>query len=234
VSEGESRLVVVTGGTGGLGLGVSEVLVEAGFRVVVTWIVEAERERAAATLGPEVELVRADMTDPGSADALASELDGRGGAWGLVHLVGGYRDDDPVAGMAMEDWDVQVALNLRSAAVALRAFLPGMAARGGGRAVAVSSRAALRPFAGAAAYAASKAGVIALVEAASEEVKQQGVCVNSILPGVIDTPANRRAMPRAEHGRWVAPREIGAVIRFLCSPDSSAVTGAAIRVYGRS
>jgi NAD(P)-dependent dehydrogenase (short-subunit alcohol dehydrogenase family) len=234
MTEGEARLVAVTGGTGGLGLGVVEVLVEAGFRVVVTWIVERERERAAAALGARVELRRADMTDPASADTLASELEGLGGAWGLVHLVGGYRDDDPVAGMAMEDWDLQVALNLRSTAVALRAFLPGMVARGGGRAVAVSSRAALRPFAGAAAYAASKAGVIALVEAASEEVKHHGVCVNSILPGVIDTPANRGAMPKADHGRWVSPREIGAVIRFLCSPESTAVTGAAIRVYGRS
>ena len=76
--------------------------------------------------------------------------------------------------------------------------------------------------------------MIALVEAASEEVKHQGVCANCILPGVIDTPANRGAMPDADHGRWVSPREIGAVIRFLCSPESSAVTGAAIRVYGRS
>jgi NAD(P)-dependent dehydrogenase (short-subunit alcohol dehydrogenase family) len=234
VNDREKPVVVVTGGTGGLGLGVCAALVEGGFALVVTWIVEGERDRAAAALGPDVELRRADMTDAGEATALAAELDGRGGSWGLVHLVGGYRDDDPVADMEMADWDAQLAINLRSAAVALRAFLPGMSARGGGRAVAVSSRAALRPFAGAAAYAASKAGVIALVEAASEEVKHRGVCVNCILPGVIDTPANRRAMPEASHERWVDPREIGAVIRFLCSPESSAVTGAAIKVYGRS
>jgi NAD(P)-dependent dehydrogenase (short-subunit alcohol dehydrogenase family) len=234
LGEHDAPLVVVTGGTGGLGLGVCAALAEGGFRLVVTWIVEAERDRAAAALGGDAELRRADMTDAAEAAALAADLDALGGAWGLVHLVGGYRDDDPVAEMAMEDWDAQFAVNLRSAAVALRAFLPGMSARGGGRAVAVSSRAALRPFAGAAAYAASKAGVIALVEAASEEVKHRGVCVNCILPGVIDTPANRRAMPEASHERWVDPGEIGAVIRFLCSPESSAVTGAAIKVYGRS
>jgi NAD(P)-dependent dehydrogenase (short-subunit alcohol dehydrogenase family) len=109
-----------------------------------------------------------------------------------------------------------------------------MQAAGGGRFVAVSSRAAVRPFAGAAAYAASKAAVIALCAAASEEVKHSGVCVNCILPGVIDTPGNRAAMPEADHERWVRPEAIGAVVAFLCSPASSAVTGAAIPVYGRS
>jgi len=234
VSGHESRLVVVTGGTGGLGVGVVGVLLDAGFRVVVTWIVEAERERVAAAYGSRVELVEADVTELGAVEALAARLDGEGGAWGVVHLVGGYRDEDPVAGMAMEEWDRQFDLNLRSAAVVMRGFLPGMVSRGGGRVVAVSSRAALRPFAGAAAYAASKAGVIALVEAVSEEVKHAGICVNCILPSVIDTPANRGAMPDADHGRWVTPREIGEVVRFLCSPESSAVTGAAIRVYGRA
>ena len=114
------------------------------------------------------------------------------------------------------------------------AFLPGMVRRGGGRIVAVSSRAALRPFAGASAYAASKAALIALVAAASEEVKHDGVTVNCVLPSVIDTPANRAAQGDADHSRWVKPEEIGHVIRFLASPEASAVTGAALPVYGRA
>ena len=125
-------------------------------------------------------------------------------------------------------------LNVRSAAVAMRAFLPAMVRRRGGRVVAVVSRAALRPFAGASAYAASKAALIALVAAASEEVKHDGVTVNCILPSVIDTPANRAAQGDADHSRWVKPEEIGNVIRFLTSPEASAVTGAAIPVYGRA
>ena len=98
----------------------------------------------------------------------------------------------------------------------------------------VGTRAAYAPFAGGSAYAASKAALLALVHAASEETKHQGVCVNAIVPSVIDTPANRAAMPDADHERWVDPGDIGAVIRFLCSDGGRAVTGAAIPVYGRA
>jgi NAD(P)-dependent dehydrogenase (short-subunit alcohol dehydrogenase family) len=226
--------IVVTGGTGGLGIGVCRVLQETGRRIVVTWLVEREREQAAEALGPEVALREADVGDPAAMSALAGELDAGDGVWALAHLVGGYHDGDPVATLDLEAWDLQMQLNLRTAAVAMRAFLPGMIARGGGRVVAVSSRTALRPFAGASAYAASKAGLIALVGAASEEVKHDGVTVNCILPSVIDTPANRAAMGDADQSPWVKPEEIGHVVRFLASPEASAVTGAALPVYGRA
>lgn len=226
--------IVVTGGTGGLGLGVCRALRASGRRLVVTWVVERERDRAREALGEAVELRQVDATDPDAVGALASDLDGAGGAWAVAHLVGGYHDGDPVASLDLAAWDRQMELNARSAAVVMRAFLPGMVARGGGRVVAVSSRAALRPFAGAAAYAASKAALIALVAAASEEVKHDGVTVNCVLPSVIDTPANRAAQPDADASRWVSPEEIGAVIAFLASEEASAVTGAAIPVYGRA
>ena len=230
----EKGAIVVTGGTGGLGVGVCEVLRQSGRRLVVTWVVERERAAAERALGADVELREADVTDPASVGALAAELDAGEGAWAVVHLVGGYHDGDPVASLDLEAWDRQMQLNLRSTAVVMRAFLPGMTARGGGRVVAVSSRAALRPFAGAGAYAASKAGLIALVAAASEEVKHEGITVNCVLPSVIDTPGNRAAMGEADHARWVKPEEIGHVIRFLASPEASAVTGAALPVYGRA
>jgi NAD(P)-dependent dehydrogenase (short-subunit alcohol dehydrogenase family) len=223
---------IVTGGTGGLGVGVVRALADAGHDVVVSWIVPAEVERFPDDLRDRVRLERADVGD--EAD-LARLVEGcPDGVWAVVHLVGGYLDGAPLAGMDLAGWDRQMALNLRSAALAMRAVLPGMAARGGGRVVAVSSRAARRPFAGASAYAASKAGVIALVEAASEEVKSDGVCVNCVLPSVIDSPANRAAMPDADPSRWVAPADLGAVIAFLCSEEARAVTGAAIPVYGRA
>jgi NAD(P)-dependent dehydrogenase (short-subunit alcohol dehydrogenase family) len=231
VAEGA---IVVTGGTGGLGLGVCRVLQETGRQLVVTWVVERERDRAAEALGDGVALREADVSDPDAVDALAAELDAGEGVWALVHLVGGFHDGDPVASLDLDAWGRQFDLNARSAAVTMRAFLPGMVRRRGGRVVAVGSRAALRPYAGASAYAASKAGLIALVAAASEEVKQDGVTVNCVLPSVIDTPANRAAMGDADHARWVKPEEIGHVVRFLTSPEASAVTGAALPVYGRA
>jgi NAD(P)-dependent dehydrogenase (short-subunit alcohol dehydrogenase family) len=200
---------------------------------VVTWIAERELERFPADLRERCRLERVDVTSEDSLAALVAGCEPQG-VWAMVQLVGGYLDGAPVAGMDMEQWDRQFALNTRSVALGLRAVLPGMVERGGGRAVAVGTRAALRPFAGASAYAASKAAVIALVGAASEEVKRAGVCVNAVLPSVIDTPANRAASPDADPAVWVRPEEIGAVIAFLCSPGASAVTGAAIPVYGKA
>jgi NAD(P)-dependent dehydrogenase (short-subunit alcohol dehydrogenase family) len=226
-------VTIVTGGTGGLGRGVVEALVDAGHDVVVTWIMDAERERFPAHLRDRVRLERCDVLAPDDLTRLVAAA-GDDGVWAFVHLVGGYLDGAPLGAMPLDDWDHQFALNARSAAIAFGAVLPGMAARGAGRVVAVGSRAARRPFAGASAYAASKAAVIALVEAASEEVRRVGVNVNCVLPSVIDTPANRAADPGADADRWVRPREIGEVIAFLCSTEASAVTGAAIPVYGRA
>lgn len=231
----DRRDVIVTGGTGGVGPGVVDRLLDAGHRATVTWIVEEERDAAAERwAGRPVELRRLDLRDAAAVAALAREVDGRDGLWALVHLVGGYLDGVPLAGAGAEALDRQLEVNLRPLAVALDAALPVLSARGGGRVVAVSSRAALRPWAGASAYAASKAGVIAMVQAAQQEVLADGVCVNCILPSVVDTPANRAAQPDADHGRWVTPAEVGAVVAFLLSPGASAVTGAPIPVYGRA
>lgn len=230
----DARTVVVTGGTGALGTGVVDVLLGVGFAPVVTWVVERERDAAEERYGPRVRLEQLDVTDPSATRAFGARLEEEGGAWGLAHLVGGYREGEPVAELDPAGWEGQIALNLTSAAYMMRALLPGMVARRGGRVVAVSSRVALRPFAGSAAYAASKAGLLALVGAAAEDVKHDGVTVNCLLPSVIDTPANRAAQPDADPGRWVRPAEIGEAVAFLLSEGASAVTGAAIPVYGRA
>ena len=224
---------IVTGGTGGLGVAVVRALVEDGHDVVVTWVMERELERFPDDLRARCRLERVNVLAGDGLAGLVAACEPQG-VWALVQLVGGYLDGAPLAGMDMEQWDRQFALNTRSVALGLRAALPGMVAHGGGRVVAVGTRAALRPFAGASAYAASKAAVIALVAAASEEAKGDGVCVNAVLPSVIDTPANRAANPDADPAKWVRPDEIGAVIAFLCSPAASAVTGAAIPVYGKA
>jgi NAD(P)-dependent dehydrogenase (short-subunit alcohol dehydrogenase family) len=227
------RVVVVTGGAGGLGQGVTRVLVARGFRVVIPTPGDEWVAHARAAVGDVADVRDVDAGDPAAMGGLAEELGADGEPWALVHLVGGYHDGDPVATMDLDAWDRQFALNARSTVVAMRAVLPGMVARGGGRVVAVASRTALRPFAGAAAYAASKAAVIALVGAAAEEVKGDGITVNCVVPSVIDTPANRSASPEADPGRWVAPGELGEAIAFLVSEAGSGVTGAALPVYGR-
>jgi NAD(P)-dependent dehydrogenase (short-subunit alcohol dehydrogenase family) len=223
---------IVTGGTGGLGVGVVRALVEAGHDVLVTWVVPQELEHFPNDLRDRCRLERVDvLAEAELPDLVARQLNG---VWALVHLVGGYLDGSPVADMAMDGWDRQFDLNLRSAALAMRAVLPSMTAHGAGRVVAVTTRAAVRPFAGASAYAASKAALITLVKTASEEVRQSNVCVNCIAPSVIDTPGNRATNPTADTDRWVSPADIGAVIAFLCAPESRAITGAMIPVYGRA
>jgi NAD(P)-dependent dehydrogenase (short-subunit alcohol dehydrogenase family) len=233
--DGTKRTVLITGGTGALGAGVTSQMVEAGYRVLVTWIMEREAEAAQSAFGDAVELIQLDVGDEAAVASVATQVEGEGGLWGLVHLVGGFLADRPVVEMELSEWDRMMGLNARSFANLLHVLLPGMVARGqGGRVVGVGTRAAFAPFAGGSAYAASKAALLALVLAVSEEVKHQGICVNAIVPSVIDTPANRAAMPDADHARWVDPRDLGAVVRFLCSDEARAITGAAIPVYGRA
>ncbi len=225
--------IVVTGGTGGLGSGVVRVLVESGARPIVTWVSETERDRASEVFGDAIVLEALDVGDPEATVEFAERVGRSGRLRGLVHLVGGYLDNAPIGGMEMAGWDLQVELNLRLVAVMMRAVLPPMRRAGFGRVVVIGGRAGVHPFAGAAAYSASKAGVSALVAAAAQEERDAGVTVNALLPSVINTPANRGAMPDADHDRWVQPEEIGHVVLFLLSPEASGVTGASIPVYGR-
>jgi NAD(P)-dependent dehydrogenase (short-subunit alcohol dehydrogenase family) len=134
----------------------------------------------------------------------------------------------------LEEFEAQFRLNLRPTYLVTQAALPHLVASGGGAIVCVGTRAALRPFAGAAGYIASKRAVLAFAESVAVEYRDDMVRCNAVLPSVIDTPANREAEPDADHARWVAPDEIARVVRFLCSDESAPVSGAAIPVYGRA
>ena len=134
----------------------------------------------------------------------------------------------------VEEFEKQFRLNLRPTYLVTQAALPHLIRTGGGSIVCVGTRAALQPFSGAAGYVASKAAVIAFAKALAVEYRDDGVRCNAILPSVIDTPANRSAMPNADHDRWVKPAEIAGVISHLLSRESAPVSGAAIPVYGRA
>jgi NAD(P)-dependent dehydrogenase (short-subunit alcohol dehydrogenase family) len=234
----QDKVALITGGTGALGVAVSRAFLDAGAAVVVTYIVdeevpvfraETEAWRARALLS------KADVTRPDDVErVVADAVRAHGRIDVLVNIVGGFTGGTPVVETDERTWDFMQTLNTRSAFLCSRAVLPHMIQRRYGRIVSISARAGLHGSAGMAAYAVSKSGVLILTQAMAEEVKDYGITVNAVLPSIIDTPANRRAMPKADHSRWVPPADLASVILFLASDASRAVTGAGIPVYGRA
>ena len=175
-----------------------------------------------------------DMTDADAVEAMVDEAVKRFGRVDvLVNTVGGFRAGTPVHETSFETWDFLLNLNARTVFTASRVIIPHMLREGSGRIVNVAARAALKGGARMAAYSVSKSGVVRLTESMAAELKKDGINVNCVLPGTIDTPQNRKAMPNANHSRWVKPEAIADVILFLASDAAGAVQGAAIPVYGR-
>jgi NAD(P)-dependent dehydrogenase (short-subunit alcohol dehydrogenase family) len=228
------KTALVTGGTGGLGAAVTARLLDDGWRVVVPWVAEAELQRVAHHDG--LELVQADLFDPEAVARAVSLAAGDDAAplRGVANLVGGFDAPGRVGEVPLERFEQQFRLNLRPTYLVTQAALGPLIAAGDGSIVCISSRAGVQPFSGAAGYVAAKAAVIAFVKAVAVEYRDQGVRCNAVLPSVIDTPANREAMPKSDHDRWVKPEQIAAVIAHLLSPDAAATSGAAIPVYGRA
>jgi len=231
------RKVLITGGTGALGQAVTLAFLEAGARVFATGRAEAEREALLASAAPyrdRLTLDPVDVTDEADVARWVAAASAGGPPDALVCLVGGFAGGKPVAETELATWQRMLTMNVTSVFLCARAVAPLMAAQRRGKIVAVASRAGLHGTANLAAYSVSKAGVITLVQALAEELIEANVQANCVLPGTIDTPANRRAMPDADASRWVSPVEIARVILFLASDASTAVSGAAVPVYGRS
>jgi NAD(P)-dependent dehydrogenase (short-subunit alcohol dehydrogenase family) len=209
-------------------------LLDDGWRVVVPWIVEGELERVEQRDG--LELIKADLFDPETVAQVVSAAVADEGAplRGLVNLVGGFAMGGRVHETPLERFEEQFRMNVRATYLMTQAALPPMVEAGAGSIVCVGTRAVRQPFRGAAGYIVSKAAVISFAEAVAVEYRDDGVRCNAILPSVIDTPANRAAMPNADHGRWVRPEQIAGVVAFLLSSDSETVSGASIPVYGRA
>jgi NAD(P)-dependent dehydrogenase (short-subunit alcohol dehydrogenase family) len=220
------RMVVVLGAGGGLGRAVTE-----RFRGDGASVLALDARIPDAGMRPDgVEYLAVDALDETS---VAAAFEQAPGASAVVNLIGGYT---PPQGLAMLDIGVlrqQFELNLVSAAIVTKYAMPMLAARGGGAIVHVSSRVALEKWENAFSYSVSKLGVLRLVEAAAVEGRDDDVRVNCILPSIIDTPANRAALPNAMHHTWPKPSELAAVLSFLVSDDAMLISGAAIPVYGR-
>ncbi len=233
------KVVFVAGGTGGLGREVTMAFLEAGARVVVTYrsteefaAVVSAAERTGAT-PPDGAAV--DVTDAATVGKAVADIVARHGRLDvLVNTVGGYAGGTNLWEVDPRTYDQMLQLNLKAGFVLAQSVVPVMIRQNRGWIVNIASKAALDHAAGGALYAASKAGALALFDSLAAEVKPHNINVNSVLPSIIDTAANRKAMPGADFSKWPKPEEIARVILFLCSEEARVIHGAAIPVYGKT
>lgn len=232
------KVALVAGGTGGLGRSVSLAFLAAGATVVVTYRKQEEFDglrSAAAESAARLAGHTVDVTDEAAVRQLVASLVAQHGRIdALVNTVGGYAGGVTLWEAEAKVFDQMLALNLRSGYALARAAVPAMLKQGRGSIVNIAAKAAFDHPAGAAAYAASKAAAVAMLDSLAAEVKGTGLRVNTILPSIIDTEPNRKAMPKADYAKWPKPDEIAKVILFLCGDDARVVHGAAIPVYGDS
>jgi NAD(P)-dependent dehydrogenase (short-subunit alcohol dehydrogenase family) len=229
------RTVLVAGGTGALGQAVCLALLAEGAKVIASGRRVAEFEplaRAAGAAGELLGFAQADVADPPQA-ARAVEEAARGGSLaGVVNAVGGWAGGAPLAEEGPDVLARMVASNLAPGHALARAAVPALARARGGAIVEVASLAAIGPQPGQASYAAAKAAALSLFLSLAEEVRPLGIRVNVVLPGTMDTEANRRAMPGADRSTWARTEDVAGLISFLLSDDARAVSGAAVPVRG--
>jgi NAD(P)-dependent dehydrogenase (short-subunit alcohol dehydrogenase family) len=230
------KVVLVAGGTGGLGRAVSLAFLEQGAQVAVTWRHEAEFSSLSAAAGDRSSRLAGFNTNVADARATAALVDQVLARWSrldvLVNTVGGYAGGIPLWQLEPEVLERMLSLNLLAAYALAKAAAPAMIARKSGAIVNVAAKAAWDHAAGASAYAASKAASLALIDSLAADLLGSGVRVNSILPSIIDTAANRSAMPNADFSKWPKPEDIARVVLFLASDEARVIHGAAIPVFG--
>ncbi|HZT04928.1 MAG TPA: SDR family NAD(P)-dependent oxidoreductase [Steroidobacteraceae bacterium] len=233
-SSPSRRSVVVTGAFGNLGIAVARIFREQGAAVALVGYSQPPAPVTAEFAAPHCVLGGVDLTQLMSANAAMATARARlGSIDALINIAGGFRWQTLEQG-DVDGWDAMFASNLKTAVVSTKAALPSLLASPAGRIINVGAGAAARPAGpGMGAYTASKAGVHKLTESLAAELKDRGITVNAVLPGIIDTPQNRADMPQADFSRWVPPAAIAAVIAFLASEQAAAVTGALLPVYGR-
>ena len=230
----QGQVVLVTGGTGALGSAVARAFLQEGAVVAVTFRKRQEYEdlqKAVAADGARLRGHQVDVTDEAEMARLAASIAAEFRRLDvLVNTAGGYSGGPKLWEMESAVLDRMLAMNLRSAFVSSRSVLPILLEQGHGCIVNVAAKAAVDQPGGAGAYVASKAAALALMRSLAMDLKGTGIRVNSVLPSIFDTAANRRDMPRADFATWTKPEEIARVILFLCTQDARPINGAAIPV----
>lgn len=228
----EGKQVLLTGGTGGLGLGVTPAVLARGAKVTIPYRSEQQVERLKNTLSAEefgkIRFVAADLTDEATVQKLINDM---GRVDVTIHLVGGFAMGKTHE-YSYQDWKEHLQLNLDTTFLLCKYSLANMLQHGYGRIVTVGSRGGEQPAGQLAAYSTAKAGVVALTKAIADETKGTNITANSVLPSIIDTPSNRAAMGEENADRWVKPAAIAEVICFLASDAAKDLRGAAIPIYG--
>jgi NAD(P)-dependent dehydrogenase (short-subunit alcohol dehydrogenase family) len=225
----KEKRIIITGAFGALGTAVVQAALQAGANVAA--IDRAEAPPTGVDLGKAQRFGGVDLSDAASAkQAIEAAANGLGGLDALVNIAGTFRWETLADGK-LETWDFLYHVNLRTAVAASQAALAHL--RKGGRIVNVGALSALKAGAGVGAYTASKSGVMRFTESLAEELKERDITVNAVLPSTIDTPANRKDMPKADFSKWIKPQQLADVILFLISDQASAITGALIPVVGR-
>lgn len=232
------KVALIAGGTGGLGHAVSLAFLNEGAKVVVTYRVQQEfdgLQSAASANASSLQGRRVDVTDETALNQFVQNLVSEHGRLDVVvNTVGAYAGGMKLWDSDLKIFDQMLALNLRAGFLISRAVVPPMLKQGRGAIVNIASKAAIDHAGGAAAYAASKAAAVAMMDSLAADLQGTGVRVNSVLPSIIDTEANRKAMPKANFAQWPKPEDIASVILFLCSEEAKLIHGAAVPVYGNS
>lgn len=231
----KDKVVVITGGTGGLGGAVTAAFLQAGATVVVTYRNEKEFDilTASANAPGNLHGIKTNVLEEASVKAMVQQAERFGRLDVLVNLVGGFLGGVPIAEMSLEQWDKMIDLNLKTAFLCCKHVLPVMMKQRAGRIINIGSTGGLHGGEGISAYAAAKAALINFTQSLAAEGKRHNITANVVTPGTIDTPANRQAMPQANFAEWVTPEALSQVILFLASEESTAINGATIPVFGK-
>lgn len=223
-----NRVVLLTGGTGALGVGIAQLLLDRGAIVHLTSSSADGASRL--SFAARVTNHAVDMSDDASVSKLFSRLPS---LWASIHVAGGF-SMSPIEATHADDFRRMMNQNALTAFLCCREAVKKMRSAGSGRIVNVAARAAVAPVGGMVAYSASKAAVASITQGLAEEVKSAGILVNAVLPSLMDTPANRAAMPMADHATWPKVEEVAEAIAFLASPSNTLTSGALVPVYGRA
>ena len=227
------RVVIITGAAGGVGRIVTKAWLDSGASVMAVDASDQAHESLRQFVGDSGRLQThvADLTSEAGAQSMVTACK-LGTPDTLVHLVGGFTMGSVLADNAVTEFEKMLILNLRTSLHCFRAVIPGFRARGGGWIVAMGSKAVNAPGAQVAAYAASKAALVALAQSTADEFRGEGIHVNLLMPATIDTPANRADMGDASAVKWVRPEDVAAATLFLCSEHAHSIHGATLEMYG--